>query len=1134
MECPHCHGSNDEDARYCNRCGRELERRCPACRRTNRVASRFCKACGAPLTSGDAAPPAAGPADDAPLPPAPPPVRGERKHVTVLFSDLTGFTSLSAGLDPEEVKDLLADLFGRIARVVVKYEGFIEKYVGDAVMAVFGATRAFEDDPLRAIRAAREIHHQVEELGARLRGRLERPLTMHSGIFSGLVVIGEVNPAQGTHGITGEPVNLAARLCGASRPGEILVGEDTFRQAQGSFDFEALAPVAVKGRAAPLPAWRVTGAKGQPRKVRRLHGRRAELVGRTAELARLSQAAEGLRRGQGAVVCIRGAAGTGKSRLIEEFRSRLPEGEIQWLEGQAYPYARNIPYYPLIDLLNLACRIEEGDDPDTVRARVEGRLGPLLKDTPDVLPSLGSLYTLHYDAPTGGSPENWKAQLYHAVKAVLGALALQAPTVVCFEDLHWADPSFVELLRAMIHEIPFPVLFLCSCRPSFQLLEGPADRPRPALVEIELADLSPDETLAMARALLQADTLPEALQKIILEQVGGNPFFLEEAINALVERRRLAQAGLAWRLQGALTAEDFSGTIHGVVAGRLDHLPPEAKRILQEAAVIGRVFQAEILKAVTSVPESLEASLHTLERLDMLRPRGDRADRIYDFKHAVVQEVVYGGILRKDRERIHAKIGRAMEQRFASRLSGYVETLAFHFALGGEGGKAVDYLVRSGEKSLRRCAVEEAHTHYQSAFALLAEKPARSPEEDRRLVDILIRWFFVYNARGLFTAMIDLLRAHEPLAEKIGDPSRLAMYCCCMGWALQRRESLVESHAYLLRALELARSCGDRRAEAYARGCLIWTCTDLGRLEEAVIHGREAAAVRQGLEPDAELLRINLTGLAVAHWFRGESRPCREIGRQLLAQGEAEGDIRSTSDGYLACAMGRFAAGDLPQTIDYCLKAVRASAGLVHSLNSKFLLGYTYLTAGRVADAEAILEEIVRFAARHGYEYLGSAAQALSALVGLAQGGVAAGVRVLRRHMEAFQVAGKRYHYLTFDYLLGKIYLQIALRQGAFRLPQMIRNLAFLAVALPTAGRQAERHLEQARTLAAEIGARGIAAQAHLDLALLWKARRSPARAREHGQASLRLWTECEADVHLAQARKLLEALPGDGPEAGD
>jgi tetratricopeptide (TPR) repeat protein len=446
--------------------------------------------------------------------------------------------------------------------------------------------------------------------------------------------------------------------------------------------------------------------------------------------------------------------------------------------------------------------------------------------------------------------------------------------------------------------------------------------------------------------------------------------------------------------------------------------------------------------------------------------------------------------------------------------------------------KAVDYLVKSGEKSLRRCAVEEAHAYYQEAFALLAEKPSRSAQEDRLLVDILIRWFFVYNVRGLFNAMIALLREHAPLAERAANPSQLAMYCCCMGWALQRREALEESHAHLIKAMTLAQSCGDQRALAYASGCLIWTCTDLGRLEEAIEYGAKAREACRGLETDQELLRINLTGLGVAHWFRGESRHCRDIGRQLLAYGEQGGDIRSTSDGYLVCAMGRFAAGDFHQTIDYCQKAVRASVGLVHSLNSKFLLGYAYLSAGKVEAAETTLEEIVRFAGTHGYEYLGSSAQALSALVDLAKGGVGAGVRTIRRHMEAFRAGGKRYHYLTFEYLLGRVYLQIALRQGAFSLPQVLRNLAFLAVALPKAGRMAEHHLEGALGLAGDIGARGIAGQAHLDLALLWKARKALDRAREHAAAGIRLFAACEADVFLAQARTLLAALPGGGNDA--
>ncbi|MGD9332014.1 MAG: adenylate/guanylate cyclase domain-containing protein, partial [Desulfobacterales bacterium] len=952
MKCKRCDWVNDTDASYCNVCGTVLQRSRCGCGQENRPGSRFCKSCGRHLhaeqSAGDRPPSAGsmipGTALQTHLTRTGDLLGGERRHVTVLFTDLCGYTALSERLDPEEVKEIIALVFNAVAEIVNRYEGFIEKFIGDAIMAVFGALRAHEDDPIRAVRAAREIHQWVAQRSAREQERIGTPLAMHTGINTGLVILGHLNADHGTHGISGDTVNLAARMSELGREGDILVGQDTFLQCQGWFRFETLAPVQVKGKVEPLPIYRVLSSREQPRKVHRIFGRRGAMIGRQAEMDLLTETIARVGDGQGAVVCISGAAGTGKSRLLEEFRQSLGQTPVGWHEGHAYPYASNIPYAPVIDMLNLACHIQEGDSPGVVRKKIEYNLAGLLDSRKEQLPYIGNLLGLHYPQLVGISPEYWRSCLKKAIEALLRGISRLGPVVICIEDLHWADPSSVELLRAMAGKEDLPLMLICTFRKTFSLYgeKSPDSKPR-HLIEIKINDLSPEQTQQMVQSMLGIPAIPQHLIHFVREKIEGNPFYLEEMINALIERQTLRKRDSNWVIQGPVDTSDISSTIHGVVAGRLAHLQSEAKHVLQEASVIGRVFDFAILQQISSAGDRLEASLETLQQLDMIRKKDDSVEVKYFFKHAVVQEVVYNSVLLKDRRSIHERIAVAMEHHYRSRLNGFFETLAFHYSVGRSVYKAVDYLMKSGQKSKQRYALEEAHQYYQRAYEQLHDHPERSPQRAVLLVNVLIEWFFVFNVRGIFNEMIELLKRHEDEAMTLKNPFLQGMYCCCMGWALQRRESLEESHDYLMRALQTGERADNREVQAYACGCLVWTCTDMGRLAQAIGFGRRAEALLAYLETDQELIRIILTGMGIAHWFCGDGLQCQSTGEMLLAHGEQGADIRSTSDGYLVCAMGRFAAGDYDQSIEYCNMAIAASAEMVHALNAKFLLAYTHL-----------------------------------------------------------------------------------------------------------------------------------------------------------------------------------------------
>jgi class 3 adenylate cyclase len=611
MKCQKCQHENPNDAKFCTECGSSMEFHCPNCGSITPATGKFCKECGQELGE-----------ERAQREKIVPESEGERKYVTAMFSDLSGYTAMTEKLDPEEVKEIMSRIFGEIAQVVARYEGFIEKFIGDAVVAFFGVPKAHEDDPIRAIKVAREIHELVGAMSLEVEKRTGKPISMHTGINTGLVITGEVNTEKGTHGLAGDPINVASRLSSLAKAGEILVGHDTYRQAEGHFAFEDLEPTTLKGKTEPVQVHKVISPKERPVTIHRLSGLKAQLIGRKAELTQLREAVEHLRKGRGRIFSICGDAGTGKSRLIEEFKRSLNLGDIQWIEGHAYAYSQNIPYFPLIDLLNRVMGIEEGDPPVKVKEKLESSIERLIEKKESIVPFVGSLYSLPYPEVEAVSPEFWKSRLQDAIQTILSALAKQAPTIFFHEDLHWADPSFVELLRRALTEIQQPAIVLCAYRPTFSLFTSHQLRGMGKIYqEIRLEDLSYSEAEDMLESLLKTESIPSDLKRFVQDKAEGNPFYLEELINSLIESEALVRDNGSWKIIRTITESEISPTIHGLISGRLDRREKDTKRILQEASVIGRAFLYEILKRITELDERIDRGLSTLERLDFIRTR---------------------------------------------------------------------------------------------------------------------------------------------------------------------------------------------------------------------------------------------------------------------------------------------------------------------------------------------------------------------------------------------------------------------------------------------------------------------------------------------------------------------------------
>ena len=685
---------------------------------------------------------------------------------------MSGYTAMTEKLDPEETKEIMGRVFGEIAQIVVRYEGFIEKFIGDAVMALFGVPQSHEDDPMRAIKAAREIHDIVSSISPQYEKRIGKPLSMHTGICTGLVITGEVNLEKGTHGVLGDTINVASRLSGLAKPGEIVISPDTYHQAEGYFTFEPMEPTKVKGKTEPIKPYKVLSAKEAPTTTHRLSGLRAELIGRKVEMDHLKEAVDNLKQGKSTIFSIIGDAGTGKSRLIEDFKATINADEVQWREGHCYAYSQNIPYFPLIDLLSRAWQIKEGDPPEQVRQKVEKGAGAILGERKDLIPYIGSLYSLPYPEIEQVSPEQWKTKLHEALHLLLANLCRRAPTVMCIEDLHWADPSSVELLRNILIDLKYPVLFICIYRPSFNLFTSHQAGSIKSYHEIRIQDLTPTDAQNMVESLLNTKTIPRPLQMFVRDKAEGNPFYLEEVINSLIETDTLIKDKDSWKLARTLTEKDIPSTVQGVISARLDRLERETKRILQEASVIGRAFLYEILQRISDLKGYIDKSLMSLERLDLIKTRSLQPELEYIFKHALTQEVVYNGLLLKERRLIHEKIGLVMEELFQDHLPEFYETLAYHYSQSDNAQKAYEYLKLSGDKALKNYANQEAIRFGKEAVRMLDAQPESLENKKARLK--------VYLMMGPPLAFLsfpdgslEIFQNAEKLAQELGDEEGL-------------------------------------------------------------------------------------------------------------------------------------------------------------------------------------------------------------------------------------------------------------------------------------------------------------------------------------------------------------------------
>ncbi|MGI8478330.1 MAG: AAA family ATPase, partial [Gaiellaceae bacterium] len=664
---------------------------CPSCAEENPDKAKFCLECATSLV-------------EAPTP------GEERKTVTVLFCDLVGFTARSDQADPEEVRATIAPYHRMLRSEIERFGGTVEKFIGDAVMAVFGAPVAHEDDAERAIRAGLRI---LEVLGA----DGDDALSVRIGINTGeaVVTLG-ARAEQGEAIVTGDVVNTASRLQGAAPVDAIVVGEATFDATAHLFEFEALDAVTVKGKSDPLPIWRPLAARS--RFGVDLHDTdTTAFVGREDELAMLTGALRRATRAESCqLVTIVGEPGVGKSRLVAELLRHVDELDelISWRQGRCLPYGEGITFWALGEIVKAHCGILESDGPAEAVQKLEIALGPILEedDRPWVSARLKPLVGIETD----NSGEVAQTELFQAWRSFVEAVAVTGPLVLVFEDLHWADEAllgFIEHLGEF--SLTAPIVVVCTARP--ELFERHAEwgAGQRNAATVSLPPLTETETSVLIAGLLSNAVLPAEIHEVVLERSGGNPLYAEEFVRMLKDRGLLERSGRSW----TLTADreiPLPATVQALIAARIDTLAPDRKALLHDASVIGKVFWPGAVAAIGSTDEQqVRDGLHELARKELIRP--SRASSVrdqpeYAFRHLLVRDVAYSQIPKASRGAKHLAAAAWIEEMSGERSIDHAEVLAHHYVealhLGGEG--VDEDSIRSRAASFMRFAAKRATT----------------------------------------------------------------------------------------------------------------------------------------------------------------------------------------------------------------------------------------------------------------------------------------------------------------------------------------------------------------------------------------------------------------------------------------
>ncbi len=944
---------------------------------------------------------------------------GQRRNVSILFADISGFTRLSQQIDTEEVYILIQQFASLLAKDVYKYEGMVDKFMGDGLMAIFGAPIAHENNPELAIRSAIDMQADMATFSQEVHERFNVELRLHVGVHSGEVVVGSIGSSLlMNYTAIGDTVNLAARLQQNADPGTILVSENVFQATRALIDYEPLKPILVKGVTEPVPVWRVIDIRQKPGSVRGIEGLTANMIGRKDELNKLSAAAKNLiDNKKSSFFLIEGEAGIGKSRLTNEFRSIVNNMGVRILTGQSYTYRKAVAYWIFLDILRARLNLQPNSTSELVHQALYTRLREIAPDRMlSILPYLEYLLV-----PSTNNPQvierikyldaaQLRQRLFIAIRDYLFAEARHHPLALVFEDLHWADETSVEMISFLVDGLgDVPIMLLAISRPvqdpkTLELLDHASHTFQENYYHLRLQSLTPQQSNELLVELLTIPNLPVELRDQIIHRSSGNPFYLEEIIRMLIDEKIIQYDPSGWKpVPGAnFDLVGVPDTLQGLILARFDRLNELHRRVLQVATVIGRSFSSTILFGVLSQldTETIKGTLQHLIDREFIQPIEGQPDADYTFRHVLVSDTIYHTLLRGDRSKLHGQVGATMEALYADHLDEMVEILARHYAWSSNFERALHYLILAGEKAAHSYANQQAKQNFDAAIRLIKRMPS-DPDRAYRahfgLGNVLLLTGEYPQAYEIFESALEDLKSMDPSknvqarssllrriattlerqgdyeqaqthlteAQKLlekhpqADPVEYGWILNDLGWIEFRRGYLDEAENTLRKALKKVEktSHADLIASIYNRLGGIFYQKD--QLDQAEKFTRKSLELRQEIGDVAAVAR-SYNNLGLLNWQLGRWNNALQDFTQSVQLQSSLGDVEGAIEIESNLGLIYLDQGNLPEARHHFDTALASAQKIGHS----FHIGLSYLHLGRfflfIEDYQQALENALK------------------------------------------------------------------------------------------------------------------------------------------------------------------------------
>jgi class 3 adenylate cyclase/predicted ATPase len=1077
MRCPACATDNPDGMKFCGNCAALLGNQCPKCGFDNPRGFKFCGQCSAPLGAA-ALPPARSDARDHP--------DGggdaahgaeERKTVTALFADIKGSMDLIEGLDPEEARSIIDPALRLMIDAVHRYDGHIVQSTGDGVFAMFGAPVAHEDHPQRALLAGLRMQDEMRKYSAQLRENGNPPVEIRVGVNTGEVVIRSIMTGDGNAEYTpiGHSTSLAARMQALAPSGSIVVTGDTQKLAAGYFEFKPLGPARIKGVSDPVEVFEVAGLGPLRTRLQRSASRGlVRFVGRKAEMDHMRRAADLARGGHGQIVAAVAEAGVGKSRLFYEFKLQAPPGWMV-METFSVSHGKASPYLPVVELLKGYFSIADRDEERPRREKITGRVLALDRALEDTLPHFFALLGVR---GLGAEFEEMDPQLRRqrtreAVKRLLLRESLNQPLMLIVEDLHWIDAESEELLAMLAESIATArILLLVNYRPEYRHDWGS----KSFYAQLRLDPLAPDSAGEMLDAMLGSGGELDGLKRMIIARTEGNPFFIEEIVQSLVEQGALVRNG-AVRLVRPLDAIRIPLTVKAILAARIDKLGAAEKNLLQTLAVIGKEFPLGLVRRVAGRADAeLEGLLRALQMGEFIYEQPAVPDVEFTFKHALTQEVAYDTVLTQRRMQIHERAAVALEAMFPDHTVDHAVELANHYSRSANAAKAVEYLRMAADQARMRSAYGDALGYLRKALEMLRSLPETT---DRNRIELSLQVTMgaaIVNLRGFSDPEMEpLLARARDLSHRIGDTPAL-IEVLLGSWNLEfTRGMLAQAVNTAERVLALAYQTGNGDIIANAHAAIGPTYLWLGRLGEARTHFAKVIEIH-----DRDIARYLPMGyapvvpsrchMAWALWTLGYPDQARDRIDQAMDLARKLG--RPFSMGFalqnsVAVYNLRRDFAPLRPLIETQLEVSREHGLHQWRIAGIMSMGKLLAHEGRAEEGMAMLREGLGLLLKSGAGLFYSYGQSLFAETCLETGRIDDGLRVADQALELIERTGSRLHEAEVHRLRGEMLLRAPGREGeaeaAFR----------RALAVARAQEAKSWELRAATSLARILGERG-------------------------------------------------------------